>query len=452
MTTPIVPATLPGHFLFGSAREFQKDTLKMLLEVRKLGDFVRMFYGPFPFYFVNSPDLVQEVLVHKAASFYKPGVQKTVLDPVVGKGLLTNDGDSWKQQRKLAQPAFHTRRIAAYADIITGFASQLADSWHDKAALDIEHEMAGVTMRIVSKTLFDADMRQEDTTGRAVAAVLKLADKRFNRIVQMPAWLPVEENRVMKDSMRHLTALIQGFIDERRTTGEDKGDLLSMMLAATDDENGARMSDQQLRDEVMTVFGAGHETTSVTLTWALYALSQNPQVEAALHEELDRVLNGRVPTFADLPNLPYTEKVIKEAMRLYPPAWSVTRETIEPVMLGNQYALAKGVVLMVNIFGIHRDEQYYPDALAFDPDRWTPEAEKAMHKYQYIPFGAGPRVCIGNAFAMMEARLLLATLTQRFSLTLAEGQVVEPERMFTLHPRYGMKMVAHARETMPSMA
>ena len=446
MTAPVIPPTLPGRFLVGSAPEFQRDTLNLLLESRKLGEFVRMYYGPFRLYIVNTPDLAHEVLVEKASSFYKSSVMKAVLEPAVGSGLFTNDGESWRQQRRLAQPAFHSKRIAAYADVMVQFAQELAERWQDEQLLDVEHEMAGVTMQIVSKTLFDAHVTQEDTTGQAVATVLRLADQRFNRIVQLPEWLPTPDNRRMREAIQHLDELIQGFIDERRATGEDKGDLLSMMIAATDDENGARMSDKQLRDEVMTVFGAGHETTAVTLTWAFYVLSQHPDVEARLHAELDSVLGGRPPKFEDLPKLTYTEKVIKETMRLYPPAWSVTREPLTSVRLGGKYEVRKRETVMVNIYGIHRDERYYPDPLRFDPERWTPENEKRMHRYQYLPFGAGPRICIGNAFAMMEARLVLATLAQRFRLTLVPNQVVVPERVFTLRPRFGMKMIAYARQ------
>ena len=453
MTTPTnaIPPTIPGHFLLGSMPEFNRDTLKMLIESRKLGDFVRMYFGPFKLYFANHPDVAHEVLVEKASSFYKTRMIKGVLKQAVGKGLFTNDGDSWKQQRKLAQPAFHTKRIAAYGDVMVDYADQWADRWHDGQALDVEHEMAGVTMQIVAKTLFDARVDHEGTTGRAVSTVLKTADKRLGRFVQIPSWIPTAENKEVNLATTHLNDLIKGFIDERRATGEDKGDLLSMMIAATDDENGAKMDDQQLRDEVMTVFGAGHETTAVTLTWAFYVLSQHPDVEAKLHEELDRVLGGRKPTFADLPNLVYTDKVIKETMRLYPPAWGVTREAIEPVNVGG-YDLAKGALIMVNIYGIHRDARFFENPLRFDPERWTPENEKKMHKYQYFPFGAGPRICIGNSFAMMEARLVLATLAQRYRMELAEGQIVEPERMFTLRPKYGMKMVAYQREAERVMA
>jgi cytochrome P450 len=449
MTAPVVPPTLPGRFLLGTAPEFQRDTLNLLLESRKLGEFVRMYFGPFKLYIVNTPDLAHEVLVEKAAVFYKDDVQKQILKPAIGQGLFTNDGESWRQQRRLAQPAFHTKRIAAYADVMVQFAHERAARWHDEQPLDVEHEMAAVTMQIVSKTLFDAHVTHEDTTGQAVATVLSVADRRFNRFVQLPDWLPTPENRRMKAAIQHLDELIQGFIDERRATGEDKGDLLSMMIAATDDENGARMSDQQLRDEAMTVFGAGHETTAATLTWTFYVLSQHPEVEAELHAELDAVLGGRLPTFNDLPKLTYTEKVIKETMRLYPPAWSVTREPISNVRLAEKYDVKKGEVLMVNIYGIHRDERYFPDPLRFDPERWTPENEKKMHRYQYLPFGAGPRICIGNAFAMMEARLVLATLAQRFRLTLAPDQIVAPTRVFTLRPRYGMRMIAHQRQPVP---
>jgi cytochrome P450 len=434
-----------GHFLLGNLRDFTTDTLAFMLDVRQYGDFVQCRFGPFPFYVINHPDLVHEVLVTNAAKFYKSRVTKQVLYAAVGKGLFTNDGDSWKRQRKLSQPAFHTTRIAGYAKVMVEYARNLIAGWESGRLIDLERDMNVLTMQIVSKTLFDAQVNgEEDELSKAVRIVLRTVDKRFNRLLPVPEWLPLQENKEMKWAVKRLDEIIQDFIDERRRTGEDKGDLLSMLIAAQDDVDRGGMSDKQLRDEAMTVFGAGHETTSGALTWTFYLLSQHPEVEAKLLEELEHVLKGRVPTFEDLQNLCYTEMVIKESMRLYPPAWGVSREAVEDLTVG-QYAVDKGQIVLLNIYGIHRDSRFFSDPDRFLPERFSPENEKLMPKYAYLPFGAGPRICIGNAFAMMEAKLLLATIVQQFHLSLAPGQQVAPERVFTLRPKYGMKMIPAAR-------
>jgi cytochrome P450 len=246
--------------------------------------------------------------------------------------------------------------------------------------------------------------------------------------------------------------MIQRFIDDRRKSGEDKGDLLSMLLMARDEDDGGGMTDQQVRDEAMTVFGAGHETTAAALMWTWYLLSQHPDVEARLMEELDTVLGGRTPQLSDLPRLTYTEMVIKEAMRLYPPAWSVTRQTVGDDVVISGYPIKQGSVVILNIYGVHRDARYFPDPERFDPERFSPENEKTIPKHAYLPFGGGPRVCIGNAFAMMEARLIVATIAQQFHLSLAPGHNVEPQRVFTLRAKYGMKMVATERERATELA
>ncbi|MFN8447157.1 MAG: cytochrome P450 [Anaerolineae bacterium] len=249
----------------------------------------------------------------------------------------------------------------------------------------------------------------------------------------------------MKQAMTGLDGMIQRFIDDRRKSGEDKGDLLSMLLLARDEDDGGMMTDRQVRDEAMTVFGAGHETTASALMWTWYLLSQHPDIEARLLDELDAVLGDRPARLDDLPRLTYTEMVVKEAMRLYPPAWSLTRQTVDEVDIGG-YSIGKGKVVVVNIYGMHRDARYFPDPDRFDPERFSPENEKLIPKYAYLPFGGGPRVCIGNAFAMMEAKLVVATIARQFHLALAPGQQVKPERVFTLRSKYGMRMVATERQ------
>jgi cytochrome P450 len=267
---------------------------------------------------------------------------------------------------------------------------------------------------------------------------------RFNQLFQLPDWLPTPGNRRLKRAVHNLDQLIQGFIDARRNTGEDKGDLLSMLLLAREADGSGGMTDKQVRDEAMTLFGAGHETTANALMWTWYLLAQHPHIEAKLHAELDAALDGRAPTLADLPNLPYTERVVKEAMRLYPPAWAFTREAVQPFDL-NGFPVHPRDVLLVNVYGLHHSAQYFPQPETFDPDRWTPAFEKALPRYAYIPFGGGPRVCIGNAFAMMEARLVLAAIAQRFALRLVPGYPVVPRRVFTLRAAHGIAMQVQVR-------
>lgn len=435
-----------GHFLSGSIPEFTRDTLAFLLELRQYGDLASFPFGPFRGYVVSSPELAHQVLVTDAAKYYKSRSIKSVMFPVLGKGLFTNDGDFWKKQRKLVGPAFHTKRIGAYAEVMVDHAQALMQRWQSGQVYDMDHEMAHLTMGIVTKTLFDADVSSDaNEISALVSEVLSSVNTRLDRLANLPYWVPTPENRRFNKTVAQLNSVIQGFIDDRRASGEDKGDLLSMLLLAQDEDNGETMSDRQVRDEAMTLFGAGHETTAVALMWTWYLLSQHPDVEAKLLEELETVLAGRAPELSDLPRLPYTEMVIKESMRLYPPAWGTTRETIAPVEM-NGYTIKQGSILLVNMYGIQRDARYFPDPDRFDPERFSAENEPNIPKYAYIPFGGGPRVCIGNAFAMMEAKLILATIAPRFRFALAPGQQVAPKRVFTLRSAYGMKMIATERE------
>jgi cytochrome P450 len=321
----------------------------------------------------------------------------------------------------------------------------VADRWQSGHTYDIDKEMTSLTMRIITKTLFDADVANEAReVGDTVTHILEMTNVRFNTLFLLPYWVPTSMNRELRKAVERLDQLIYGFINERRKSNADKGDLLSMLLMAQDD-NATRMTDKQVRDEAMTLFGAGHETTAVALTWAWYLLSQHPEVEQKLLDELDLVLGGRTPMLTDLPKLQYTEMVVKEAMRLYPPAWGTVRENMEDLTLGG-YALPKNSITILNFYGIHRDARFFENPNEFRPERFSPENEKLIPKYAYTPFGGGPRVCIGNQFAMMEAKLILATLAPRFRFALAPGQVVKPERVFTLRPKYGMRMVVAERE------
>lgn len=439
-----------GHWLMGHMPQFQANALQFLTDAYRLGSIVRYRFGPFPVYVVNSPQAIHEVLVSKSDSFHKSRGTKRVLKPLLGDGLFTSDGEFWRRQRKLVSPAFHTKRIANYAEIMVDFASAQADTWHEGAEIDTEAQMSEITMRIIAKAGFDADVTGDAGELRdAVDEALTVVDENFNTLFRLPYWVPTAKNRRFARAIARLDALIQRVIDDRRagrtgTDSDDKGDALSMLMAAMHEDSARGMTDQHLRDEIMTLFGAGHETTAKALTWAWYVLSQRPDLLQQLQGELDSVLGGRRPTLEDLPNLTALDRFLKEVLRLYPPAWTTTRDVQTPVeILG--VPLRKNDIVVVNIYGVHRDAAIYPEPLTFDPSRWTPEFERSLPKSAYLPFGNGPRVCIGSAFAQMEAKLILAVLAQRFTLSLRPGHVVEPEDRFTLRPKYGLPMTIHER-------
>jgi cytochrome P450 len=442
-----VQTTIPGpkgQFLLGSINEFNNNTLEFVKDIRRYGDLAKFKFGPFPIFVVSHPDYIHDVMVKNADKYYKPSFNKAILEAMLGNGLFINDGDSWKRQRRLVQPAFHAKRISAYADIITNYANELGDEWQKGGTRRIDLDMTAITMRIIAKALFDADIRHDTAeVGEAIRDALEVAEGEFKTPFPIPRWLPLERNRKLRRVVARLDKLIQDFINERRASSEDKGDLLSLLLSARDEDN-TTMTDKQVRDEAMTLFGAGHETTAVTMTWIWYLLSQNPQAEAKLHEELDHVLGGRLPTMEDLALLPYTEMIVKEAMRMYPAAWGTSREVHEPVLLGG-HMMKKRQTVFINIYGMHYDPRFFENPEQFNPERFSAENEKLIPKYAYVPFGAGPRICIGNAFAIMEARLILATLAQRFELSVAPNFKVVPDRQFTLKPKYGLEMVIQER-------
>lgn len=444
MSNPTPPGP-PRHLPFGQLREFRRDKLAFMQSLRRYGDISLFWFGPFPAYYVSSPDFIQQVLVTDADKMYKSSVLKKALRQVLGNGLLINDGDSWKRQHKLVMPAFHSKRIGAYADVMVQYTQRMLDRWQTGEMRRIDEDMGELTMRIVAKTLFDADLEEDvHKISGAITTALKVIGERNDSLFMLPEWLPTRSNRALSQAMATLDALIERFIHDRRASGEDKGDLLSMLLAARD-EAGTGMTDKQVRDEAMTLFNAGHETTAVALTWALYLLSQHPEVEAKLQDEVHRVLGDRPATLADLPNLPYTEMIVKEAMRLFPPAWGTVRELTDDVKFGD-YTLAGGGFVLLSFHAMHHDERFFADPERFDPERFSAENEKRIPRYAYLPFGAGPRVCIGNMFAMMEARLVLATLAQRCTLSLKPGAMVAPDPVFTLRPKYGMPMIVNVRQ------
>lgn len=415
----------------------------MLKNARQFGKFYAIWLGSKPIYVISDPNLVREILVERAKEFHKADLVKQAVGPFAGNGLFTNEGDFWRRQRKLAQPAFHHGRIEAYGATMVQQTLEMLASWQSGDMRDIAHEMTKLTLGIVNKTLFNVDVRaQAEHIGELMTTILSAANDRINSYE--PVW-----NRLLQTNQRReaaaiqaLFAIIEEIIAEHRRHGEDTGDLLSMLLAARD-EDGNPMSEQQLRDEVITLFVAGHETTANALAWSFYLVAQHPAVEAKLLAEL-APLQGNPPSLRDLAQLPYSEQVVKEAMRLYPPAGGITRQPIHDIQLGG-YPIAQGDTITISTYVMHHDPQLYPNPEHFDPDRFTPENEAKLPRYAYLPFGGGPRICIGNSFAMMEARLILLTILQKFSLRLAPGQNVRAEQLFTLRPKGGLKMRVEQR-------
>ncbi len=412
---------------------------------RQYGDLPYFRLGPYHAYLVNHPDYVRDVLVSNQANFTKSrALQRARI--LLGEGLLTSEGQFHLRQRRLVQPAFHRDRLAAYAAVMSDYAARLRDRWKAGSTLDIADEMMRLTLSVVGKTLFSTEIESEASEiGAALTTVLKMFNLLMMPFSEYLEKLPLPSVRRFEKARARLDQTIYGLIRERRQSGEDAGDLLSMLLLAQDEEaDGGSMTDTQVRDEALTLFLAGHETTANALTWTWYLLSQNPECEQRLHRELDSVLQGRTPQMGDLPQLRYTEMVLAEAMRLYPPAWAIGRMAKEPFELGGVEIAAKSICI-VSPYVMQRDPRWFPEPERFDPQRWTPEARDARPKFSYFPFGGGARVCIGERFAWMEGILILATLAQKWRLRLTAGQRVQPLPLITLRTKYGMRMVLEAR-------
>jgi cytochrome P450 len=393
--------------------------------------------------FLNHPDYIREILVVQNDNFTKERtVQRTKM--LLGEGMITAEGAQHRAQRQAAQPAFHRQRIPEYADTMVREAASLRDRWRDGEQRDIALDMMHLTLRIVASTLFATDLRGEvEELADAINRIMRL----YNFLVLLPAaeWLVHLRPPGLAAFVRarkRIDAVVYRMIEAHRREHSDTGSLLDLMLAASPAHDAA--SEQSLRDQVITIFLAGYETVANALSWTWYLLSQNPDCERRFHAEIDRELEGRVPSFAHIPRLRYVEMVFAESMRLYPPAWAMGRQALHDFHLGDFFLPAKTTVLMSQFIS-HRDPRFFPDPLRFDPERFTAEAKARRMKFTYFPFGAGFRQCIGESFAWMEGVLLLATLGQKWKLSLVPGHPVEPEPLITLRPKYGMKMRLEAR-------
>jgi cytochrome P450 len=425
----------PGQFLVTLAT----DKLALFGGMARTGDVSQIMIGPARVALLSHPDDIQVMLVGRQRSFVKGRALETT-KVLLGEGLLTSEGEHHLRQRRLIQPAFHKERLASYGTSMTELADRQQQGWRANERLDVHEEMMRVTLAIAGRTLFDADV---DRDAHDVAEALELSLRMFNHAIlplgMLLEYAPLPWIRELHRARKRMDALIHRLIEERRAEAVDRGDLLSMLIAARDDEGDhTGMTDKQLRDELITLMLAAHETTANALTWTWYLLSQNPTAEATLHAELDRVLGGRLPTAADLPNLPYTRQVLAESMRIYPPAWAVERRALEDVEIGG-YTIRKNTVVLACQYFVHRDPRWWSEPERFRPERWS-EPAKDRPKFAYFPFGAGTRICIGEHFAWMEGTLVLATIAQRWRLRYESAEAPVPQPLVTLRPRDGLSM------------
>lgn len=397
---------------------------------------------------VNDPDGVKRVLVDNAANYGKAGIANKLLEPGLGKGLLTSDGTFWRRQRRIAAPSFHPRRIQEFGDVMAHAAQELVDRWegHVGEVIDVADEMLQRTILVIARTMFSSDLSDEV---REISAAVTTYFETIGRVhwvdmLGFPSWTPRPGTREGLEAVARLDRSIYGLIERRRASGEDREDLLSLLMNAVDEETGEQMDQRQLRDEVATMLVAGHETTANALSWTWYLLSEFPEVEARLHEELDRELGGRQPLPGDLGRLPYLRMVLSEVLRLYPPGHTIERDAhAEDEICGHR--IPAGSTIMISPWLLHRHKRLWERPDDFDPEHFAPERAAERHRYAYLPFGGGPRVCIGASFAMTEASLIVATVAQRYRLRLVDPDVVEPVGLVTLRPKNGLPMTLERR-------
>jgi cytochrome P450 len=432
-----------GHFFIGIMAQYMKDPLGFFERcAREYGDVVRFPLPGSINYMVNHPADIESILRSNASNFRKDRFTRLMPD-IFGQGLLTTEGEVWRRHRRLAQPAFQLSRLQQYADVMAGYAERLQSSWRDGDTRDIHADMMRVTLEIVAKTLFDADVTGDAAgVGEALEVIMDFFLKPINwfRFLQR---LPTPGALRYRRAVRLLDRVIYDIIDRRRQDGAGPDDLLSRLLAARDDD-GSGMTDRELRDDVMTLFLAGHETTALALSFCWYLLALHPEVEARLAAEVTQVLGDRPATAADVARLPYADAVVREAMRLYPPVPGIGREALVDCEIGG-YPVRRGTQLWLVQWVVHRDGRWFAEPEQFKPERWTPDFIRALPRGAYFPFGDGPRICIGNTFAMMEAVLILATLVRRWRLELAPGYRLTLAPSITLRPAKGMPMILHRR-------
>jgi cytochrome P450 len=431
---------LRGLPIAGNIFEYARSPIGLLLRVhRELGDTAFFRMGLFPVLSVAKPTHIETILVEHAEAFEK-GLAYRFLKAVLGNGLVTASNAVQRRQRKLVAPALAHRRVVGYAKAMVQLAEAAQGQWTEGGVIDVHQEMMQLTQVIVAQTLLHADVLPESAElSHALTVANEWAGHGIAQLIAIPKVVPTPRNLKLRKAIRRLDSTVYRLIAERRASG-DQGDILSMLLLAKEEGGGEGMSDQQVRDEVLTIFLAGHETTANALTWTFYLLSRHPEVARRVRVEVAQALGGRSPTYQDLGRMPYALQVLKESMRLYPPVYAISRRAVKDLPV-DDFMIKRGTILFINIYAMHRNAEIYPDPERFDPDRFSPENEKQRARDAYLPFGAGPRNCIGSAFAMMEGHLLLAALAQRVNFELVPGQTIVEEPLVTLRPKSGIRMV-----------
>jgi cytochrome P450 len=441
---PPGPRGLP---FLGLTLAIRKDALSTLSRVaREYGDIVRLPVAFQDRIFLNHPDYIEQVLVIQQAKFHKSELTRRIVGTLLGQGLLLSEGDFWRRQRRLAQPAFHRSRISEYGATMAESAERHIHGWRDGEQRNLAREMMALTLDVAVRTLFGTTLPNEaQQVGHSMTFLMRYQLSRQRSPIRIPDSWPTAHNKRAQRERRYLDSLVYRIIEERQSQAPSNGrsDLLSLLMSAMD-EDGTQMTRTQLRDETMTLFLAGHETTAQMLAWTWYLLAENPEAEARLHQELHDVLNGRPPQQSDFMKLPYLHALMQEALRLYPPAYIIARTSVEQCQIAG-YDLAAGSTMLMSQWVMHRDQRYYAEPDRFRPERWLEGLADRLPAGAYFPFGDGPRRCIGQGFAMLEAAIVIATLAQRFRFRLVPGHPVIPEPLITLRPRHGIRMTLHSR-------
>jgi cytochrome P450 len=434
-----------GNFMAGNAIEFGLDPLGFMTRcAQQYNDIIPLRLGNSPTILLTNPDLIEFVL--KDRELFVTAKALKSLNTLLGQGLLTSDGDTWFRQRRLAQPVFHQKRIAGYGEVMINYTEKMLQTWRDGETRNIQADMMRLTFNIVMKTLFSSDVTEEQAhnVARAMSVAAEWFLAKRKSPISLPEQFPTFSNRRYKNAVEQMDKDIYKIINQRRTSGEDTGDLLSMMMQMRDEDDGSQMNDQQLRDAIATIIFAGHETSANSLAWTWMLLSQHPEVQTKLQQELQFVLGDRSATVADLPALRYTNMVIKETMRLYPVVWNVVSESTRDCEIGG-YHVPAGCTIIMSQWVMHRSERFFEQPEVFNPERWAGDLEKQLPRGVYLPFGDGPRICIGKSFALMESVLLLASIAQKFEITLVPGQSIIPQPTITLQPNNAIKVVLKQR-------
>jgi cytochrome P450 len=443
MRQNILTAKTPaGQTHRGHPRAMREDMIGYIEHLAQQGDFLRIPLGFGSAYFVNSPDLVQEILLKQAKKFHKPFIVKYTAKEFFGENVFTSDGELWQVLRAAIQPAFHAQRINGYASIMVDYTKAMVSQWQPGQVIDIPKAMMDLTLGITTKALFGQDLR-DDVAGQAIIRFIELFAQRLNRF-PVPAWVPIPSNREIKQQFAIIDRHLSPLIAERRQSVEEHGDVLSMLIQAQAADSTGLLTDRQIRNEVLNLFAAGYEVTAHTLAFTFYLISQHSDVETRLLEEINRVLGQRAIAIPDLEQMPYLEMVLKESMRLLPVTTVVSRQAVENVVL-NGYTLPKNSIVLFAPWTLHRCPEYFPNPLGFDPERFHRDRIGKIPKFAYLPFSAGPRICIGNALAMMQMRINIATILQNYRLTVAPGYHFEPFYSFNTRPKNGLPMSVEVR-------